>query len=182
MKRNVMFLFLLLFIIVGCGAPKEGEEKMNENTKIKMETTEGTMVFELYDSLAPITTGNFKKLVNERFYDGILYHRVIKDFMIQGGDPEGTGAGGPGYTIKDEFAPSLKHNKKGLLSMANRGPDTGGSQFFITLVPTPWLDGKHAIFGGIVEGVEVLDKIGSAPTGVNDRPVKEIKMIKVSVI
>ena len=151
-------------------------------TKIRMETTLGTMEFELYDDLVPITAGNFKKLVSEGYYDGIIFHRVIRNFMVQGGDPTGTGRGGPGYKIKDEFTLKLRHNKKGLLSMANSGPNTGGSQFFITLVPTPWLDDKHAIFGEITQGQDVLEKLGNVKTGQSDKPVDEIKMIKVTGI
>ncbi len=116
-------------------------------TMIELDTSMGKMTVKLYDNLVPRTAGNFKKLVEQGYYDSTIFHRIIKNFMIQGGDPTGTGTGGPGYTVPDEFHPSLKHDRKGLLSMANAGPNTGGSQFFITLVPTPWLDGKHAIFG-----------------------------------
>src|SRR3989338_2422272 len=162
----------------------EGETMKNasEKTRVSLETTMGTMVVELYDDKAPLTVENFKKLVNNGFYDGTIFHRVIKNFMVQGGDPKGTGTGGPGYTIKDEFGPGLKHDKKGILSMANAGPNTGGSQFFITLAPTSWLDGKHAIFGHIVEGEEVLDKIGSAQTNPGDKPKTEIKIVKASIV
>ncbi|HLC32996.1 MAG TPA: peptidylprolyl isomerase [Candidatus Nanoarchaeia archaeon] len=158
----------------------EGETM--KRTKVSIETTMGTMVVELYDDKAPLTVDNFKKLVGKGFYDGTIFHRVIKDFMIQGGDPKGTGTGGPGYTIKDEFGHGLKHDKKGVLSMANAGPNTGGSQFFITLVPTSWLDGKHAIFGHIVEGEDVLDKIGSTPTNPGDRPKTEVKIVEAQLI
>jgi len=152
------------------------------NTFVLMETSMGNMKIKLYDDKAPLTSKNFKDLVEKGFYNGIIFHRVIKDFMIQGGDPTGAGMGGPGYTIKDEFSPSLKHTKKGLLSMANSGPNTGGSQFFITLVPTPWLDNKHAIFGEVVEGIDVLEKIGATPTGANDKPKTEVKIIKASIV
>lgn len=154
----------------------------NMNTIVELETSMGTMKIELYDDKAPKTAKNFKDLVEKGFYDGTIFHRVIKDFMIQGGDPTGTGTGGPGYNIKDEFGPGLKHDKKGILSMANSGPDTGGSQFFILLVPTPWLDGKHAIFGALTEGMDVLDKIGSTPTGAGDKPKTEVKIIKARVV
>lgn len=156
------------------------EEKMT-NTMITMETTKGTMKIKLYDDKAPKTVENFKTLVAKGYYNGIIFHRVIKGFMIQGGDPTGTGMGGPGYTIKDEFGLGLKHTKKGMLSMANAGPNTGGSQFFITLAATPWLDGKHAIFGEVVEGLDVLEAIGSTPTDPSDKPRTEVKMVKVSV-
>ena len=161
-----------------------------DNTKVRMETNMGVMEFELYDELVPETAGNFKKLVEEGFYDGQRFHRIIENFMVQGGDPLSKdvsntarwGTGGPGYDIKDEFVDELKHTKKGLLSMANSGPNTGGSQFFITLVPTPHLDGRHAIFGEIVSGEDVLSEIGSVETDGADRPVKEIIVEKVSII
>ncbi len=149
---------------------------------VLLETTMGNMKIKLYDDKAPMTAKNFRDLVQKGFYDGTIFHRVIKNFMIQGGDPEGTGMGGPGYEIKDEFGPGLKHDRKGILSMANAGPNTGGSQFFITLVPTPWLDGRHAIFGELVEGVDVLEKIGNTPTGPGDRPKTEVKIIKASIV
>lgn len=152
------------------------------NTKIMIETNLGSIKVQLFDDKVPATAGNFKSLVEKKFYDGTVFHRVIKDFMIQGGDPEGTGMGGPGYEIKDEFHPSLKHNKKGLLSMANSGPNTGGSQFFITLVPTPWLDGKHAIFGEVIEGMDIVEKIGSTQTDSNDRPLKEVVVKSMKLV
>ncbi len=158
------------------------EVEENMNTIVELETTMGTMKIKLYDDKAPKTVKNFKDLVGKGFYDGTIFHRVIKDFMIQGGDPTGTGSGGPGYKIPDEFGPGLKHSKKGILSMANAGPNSGGSQFFITLVATPWLDGKHAIFGELVEGMDVLDKIGSTPTGSGDRPKTEVKIIKARIV
>ncbi|MEM3154608.1 MAG: peptidylprolyl isomerase [Candidatus Woesearchaeota archaeon] len=156
------------------------EEKMGDIAVL--ETNVGTMKLKLFADKAPKTVQNFKDLVNKGYYDGTIFHRVIKNFMIQGGDPTGTGRGGPGYNIPDEFGPGLKHDKKGILSMANAGPNTGGSQFFITLVPTPWLDGKHAIFGELIEGFDVLDKIGSAPTSAGDRPVNEVKIIRATII
>lgn len=153
-----------------------------QRTHIRMETTKGVMEFELYDDLVPITAGNFKKLVAQGYYDGVIFHRIIKEFMVQGGDPTGTGKEGPGYTIPDEFVSSLRHTQKGLLSMANAGPNTGGSQFFITLVPTPWLDNKHAIFGHIILGEDILNIIGAAPTDLQDRPKEEIKITKATII
>ncbi|MBT3262600.1 peptidylprolyl isomerase [Candidatus Woesearchaeota archaeon] len=179
--KKMMALLLIMVFVGGC--------KM-DNTKIKMETTAGDMEFELFDELVPETAGNFKKLVEEGFYDGQRFHRIIKDFMVQGGDPLSKdvanmarwGTGGPDYSIKDEFVDELKHDTKGLLSMANSGPNTGGSQFFITLVPTPWLDGKHAIFGKITSGENVLAALGAVETGESDRPVEEIIVTKVSVI
>lgn len=123
------------------------------------ETDKGTIKIELFEDKTPKTVANFEKLVNESFYDGLKFHRVIPDFMVQGGCPTGTGTGGPGYKFADEFHPSLKHDKPGILSMANAGPNTNGSQFFITHVPTPWLDGKHSVFGKVIEGQDVVDSI-----------------------
>lgn len=151
------------------------------NPTVTIETNHGTIVAELFEDVAPKTAGNFLKLARDGYYDGVVFHRVIENFMIQGGDPTGTGRGGPGYTIDDEFAPGLKHDQKGLFSMANAGPNTGGSQFFITLAATPWLDGKHAIFGKVVEGLDVVEAIGSTATGPGDRPKEEVVMKSVSV-
>ncbi len=158
------------------------ETEDNMNTIVELETNMGVMKIKLYDDKAPKTVKNFKDLVQKGFYDGTIFHRVIKNFMIQGGDPTGTGTGGPGYEIPDEFGAGLKHSKKGILSMANAGPNSGGSQFFITLAATPWLDGKHAIFGELTEGMEVLDKIGSTPTDAGDRPKAEVKIIKARIV
>jgi cyclophilin family peptidyl-prolyl cis-trans isomerase len=127
--------------------------------KARMETEKGTMLIELFADKAPKTVNNFVFLARQGFYEGIIFHRVIADFMVQGGDPTGKGSGGPGYRFEDEFHPSLKHDKPGRLSMANAGPGTNGSQFFITHVPTPWLDGKHSVFGQIIEGMDVLMSI-----------------------
>ena len=143
------------------------------------ETNMGTFKVELFTDLAPKTAQNFIDLAKKGFYDGVIFHRVIDGFMIQGGDPKGTGTGGPGYTIPDEFGPGLKHDGPGVLSMANAGPNTGGSQFFITLVPTPWLDGKHAIFGRVVSGMDVVEAIGKVKTGPQDRPVEDVVMNSV---
>lgn len=198
MKKIMHFSVILIALIILAACTTKTTDTTNNNslasnvgagntgetmgTKIKIETTMGTMTVRLYDDKVPLTAENFKKLAAKGFYDGVIFHRIIKDFMVQGGDPTGTGRGGPGYTIKDEFHPSLKHTKKGLLSMANAGPNTGGSQFFITLVPTPWLDGKHAIFGEVVEGLDVLDKIGKVETGENDEPVTAVVIKKMTII
>ena len=123
------------------------------------DTDKGTIRVELHADRAPRTVANFEKLVGQGYYDGLIFHRVIKDFMIQGGCPQGTGTGGPGYTFADEFHKDLKHSSPGVLSMANAGPNTNGSQFFITHVATPWLDGKHSVFGRVIEGQDVVDKI-----------------------
>ena len=147
--------------------------------KARMETEKGTMVIELFADKAPKTVNNFVFLANEGFYDGLVFHRVINDFMAQGGDPTGTGSGGPGYRFADEFDPSLKHDKPGRLSMANAGPNTNGSQFFITHVPTPWLDNKHSIFGQVVEGMDVLMSI---PARDPSRPSSSaVKILHVTI-
>lgn len=137
---------------------------MAENRRNKFTTNKGTFVAEIFEDKAPLTARNFIELTDNGFYDGIIFHRVIDDFMIQCGDPTGTGRGGPGYMIKDEFGEGLKHDDEGILSMANAGPNTGGSQFFITLASAPWLDGHHAIFGCIVEGMEIVRLIGFVVT------------------
>jgi len=151
------------------------------NRIVVMETTMGTIKIELFDDKAPITSKNFADLVGKGFYNNLSFHRVIADFMLQGGDPKGDGTGGPGYTIKDEFGSGLKHSSAGTLSMANAGPNTGGSQFFITLVPTPWLDGKHAIFGKVIEGMDVVEAIGAVSVDSNDRPRTPVVMKRVFV-
>lgn len=124
-----------------------------------IETNKGTIKLELFEDKVPKTVGNFEKLAGEGFYDGLKFHRVIADFMVQTGCPQGTGTGGPGYKFADEFHPDLKHDGPGILSMANAGPNTNGSQFFITHVETPWLDGKHSVFGKVIEGQDIVDAI-----------------------
>jgi peptidyl-prolyl cis-trans isomerase A (cyclophilin A) len=151
------------------------KDVINLERKIaEFKTNKGKFKIELYADKAPITVGNFMKLVNEGFYNGLIFHRVIPNFMIQCGCPHGTGRGGPGYTIRDEFHPDLKHNTKGVVSMANAGPNTGGSQFFITVSPTPWLDGKHSIFGAVIEGMDVVNKISNLQRDRNDKPLEDV--------
>jgi cyclophilin family peptidyl-prolyl cis-trans isomerase len=147
------------------------------------ETSMGNFKIELFDDLAPMTCRSFMDLAERNFYDGTIFHRVIDDFMIQGGDPTGTGTGGPGYTIPDEFGPGLAHDSEGILSMANAGPNTGGSQFFITLAPTPWLDGKHAIFGKVIEGMETVQAIGKtkATPQPQNKPVIDVVIKKLTI-
>ena len=141
--------------------------------KARMNTDNGVMVFELFADKTPKTVNNFVFLAREGFYDGVKFHRVIRDFMVQGGDPTGIGSGSPGYLFADEFHPSLKHSQRGVLSMANAGPNTNGSQFFITHVPTPHLDGKHSVFGQLIEGEDVLMSIPERdPRNVNAPAVK----------
>ena len=144
------------------------------NPTATIEAELGTIVIALHADQTPNTVANFTKLARDGFYDGIIFHRVIPGFMIQTGDPDGTGRGGPGYKFADEFSPDLRHDRAGILSMANAGPNTNGSQFFITLEPTPWLDNKHSIFGEVVEGIEVIRQIGKTTTGRNDRPEQDI--------
>ncbi|MGQ0562343.1 MAG: peptidylprolyl isomerase [Gemmatimonadota bacterium] len=151
------------------------------NRNATFETSAGNFEVELFEDKAPVTSKNFIDLAEKGFYDGTIFHRVIDSFMIQGGDPTGTGRGGPGYTIKDEFHKDLRHTEPGLLSMANAGPNTGGSQFFITLAATPWLDNKHAIFGRVTKGFDVVQKIGKTRTSPGDRPVEEQRINKVTV-
>ena len=160
-------------------------------------TSEGAFTARLFDAEVPQTVSNFTGLAegskewtdprtgrktNARYFDGTIFHRVIEGFMIQGGDPMGQGIGGPGYTFADEFSPKLRHDRPGLLSMANRGPNTNGGQFFITLAPTPWLDNKHSIFGEVTEGLDIVQKIGRTPTSKpGDRPVKPITIESVTI-
>jgi cyclophilin family peptidyl-prolyl cis-trans isomerase len=151
------------------------------NPTVTIETNHGTIVAEMFADVAPKTAGNFIELAKKGYYDGLIFHRVIDGFMIQGGCPDGTGRGGPGYHIPDEFGPGLGHTGPGIFSMANAGPNTGGSQFFITLAQTPWLDGKHAIFGRVTSGMDVVEAIGKVPTGRADRPVDDVVMEKVTV-
>jgi len=140
----------------------------------------GDLVIELFADKAPRTVNNFVFLARDGFYDGVTFHRVIKDFMAQGGDPTGTGRGGPGYTFADEFHPALKHSKAGILSMANAGPNTNGSQFFITFAPTPHLDGRHSVFGQVVKGMDALKSIGERDPATARTPGDAIKTIEIA--
>ena len=159
-------------------------------------TTEGTFTIRLFDQEAPRTVENFVGLaegtkswtdprtnqqVSRPYYDGLIFHRVIDGFMIQGGDPLGQGIGGPGYTFPDEFHPKLRHARPGMLSMANRGPNTNGGQFFITLAPTPHLDDRHSVFGEVIDGLDVVQKIGSAPTDSRDKPLKDVSITNITI-
>ncbi|MBW3010863.1 peptidylprolyl isomerase [Candidatus Woesearchaeota archaeon] len=194
---TALLLILMLAFVIGCSNSEPEDvtakavQQVEDNpvqevkemsTTIKIHTNHGDMTFRLYDAEAPKTVENFKKLIKDGFYDGLVFHRIIPNFMIQGGCPKGDGTGGPGYNIPDEFSPALKHDRKGILSMANAGPNTGGSQFFITLVPTPWLDNHHSIFGELIEGEKVLDEIGSVETGAMDRPKEPVVMEKVEIL
>ena len=171
---------------------KEEFKNLEDGLYAKMTTNHGAMTIKLYEEEAPMTVANFVGLAEGTkenkakakgvpYYDGIVFHRVIKDFMIQGGDPDGIGTGGPGYDFEDEFDSSLKHDKKGVLSMANAGPGTNGSQFFITEVPTPWLDGRHTIFGQVIEGLEVVDSISNVDKTPSDKPIVPVVIEKVEI-
>lgn len=200
-RRNYFFIFLILFsgcaskpgVVKDAGSqpsPKtetsatspQPEKKDAEIVKIKIETSLGDIYANLFPVEAPKTVGNFLKLTKSGYYDGLIFHRVIPDFMIQTGDPTGTGTGGPGYTFEDEFTPKLRHDKAGILSMANAGPNTNGSQFFITEAATPWLDGRHSIFGEVTEGLEVVKKITRVPRDSRDKPLESVTMKKVVVL
>lgn len=173
----IKFLCVLALLLISNAAFADESKR----PAAKFVTSMGDFKIELYSDLAPNTVKNFVDLANKKFYDGVIFHRVIDNFMIQGGDPKGNGTGGPGYTIPDEFGEGLKHNAPGILSMANAGPNTGGSQFFITLVPTPWLDGHHAIFGHVIDGMEIVEKIGHTKTGRNDRPVEDVVIKSITI-
>ena len=154
---------------------------VNKKYQAKFSTNYGDFTISLFAKETPITVNNFVTLARNKFYDGLVFHRVIEDFMIQGGDPKGNGTGGPGYTFKDETSP--KKLVKGSLAMANAGPNTNGSQFFIvTATETPWLDGKHTNFGEVVSGLDVVEKIGKVETGANDRPVKDVVINSIEII
>lgn len=160
-------------------------------------TTEGDFLVRFFDEHAPATVANFVELAEgtrewrhpatgqtERrpFFDGLVFHRVIDGFVIQGGDPLGTGTGGPGYRFADEFHPTLRHDRAGILSMANAGPNTNGSQFFVTLGATPHLDGKHTVFGEVIEGMNVVDRIGGTRTGPGDRPIQDVRIETIEIL
>ena len=189
MKKMFMCLTLaLVFMTTACAAGSfwdfkkdEGQSKVANRISV-FDTNMGEFEIELFEDKTPMTTKNFIDLAQEGFYDGVIFHRIIDGFMIQGGDPTGTGMGGPGYTIEDEFTPELTHESEGILSMANTGrPHTGGSQFFITLAATPWLDGHHTVFGKVIKGMEVVREIGHVKTGPQDRPVHDVVINKITI-
>ncbi len=152
---------------------------IRKNYTAVIHTDNGDIKLKLFADKVPATVNNFVFLARQGFYDGTIFHRVINDFMVQGGDPTGTGMGGPGYKFKDEFHPSLKHDKPGMLSMANAGPGTNGSQFFITHVPTPWLDNKHSVFGQVVGGMDVVNSIKPRDPSNRNAPAVHIKSIDI---
>ncbi len=168
-------------VLIGIGLMAPMASGAPVRPRATIETTKGTIVIELYNDEAPRTVENFITLARKGFYNGIIFHRVIPGFMIQTGDPAGTGMGGPGYTFKDEFSRNLHHDKPGVVSMANAGPDTNGSQFFITLAATPWLDGKHSVFGHVIEGQSVVEEIAKGARDAHDRPVEDVVMKQVTI-
>jgi peptidylprolyl isomerase len=182
-KKTWMAMFIIAILIVALGVIYFMAKKDNNaGTKVEFNTNYGKIVLLMYDDM-PITTGNFVSLVNKGFYDGVIFHRIIDGFMLQGGDPQGNGMGGPGYVIKDEFTHAGgNRNKRGTISMANAGPNTGGSQFFINLVDNSFLDGKHPAFGEVVEGMDVVDKIAKVQTNDNDRPLKDVVIQSAKVL
>lgn len=192
--KNIMIVFFTVFGLLACNAQDTGEVKTKE-TQTKEENKEmtvaiiktnmGTIEIELFADQTPKTVENFVGLANKGYYNGVIFHRVIKDFMIQGGDPTGTGRGGEslwGGKFADEIVPALKHDEPGVLSMANAGPNTNGSQFFITVVPTPWLDGKHTVFGKVINGMDIVYDISKVQTSKpGDKPLQDVVMESVTI-
>ncbi len=190
-KISILVLCSILFSLTACN---DKYPDLEDGLYAEFKTNQGDFVARLYHEATPMTVASFVSLAEgksemaseeyqgKRFYDGLTFHRVIEDFMIQGGDPSGTGSGGPGYKFPNEIVDTLQHDSKGILSMANSGPDTNGSQFFITLKETPWLNGMHTVFGKVVQGQEVVDQIGSLETDERDRPAQEVVMEEVNII
>ncbi len=191
---NLIALLSAMFVFFSCNSQKKAYKDLGDGLFADIETTKGHIVVKLNYKEVPTTVANFVTLAEGKnnfvkveykgkpFYNGTIFHRVIDGFMIQGGDPTGTGMGDPGYRFEDEFVPSLKHSKKGILSMANSGPNTNGSQFFITQVPTPHLDGRHTVFGETVKGEEVIDAIAKTPRNGQDRPNEDIKIKNITIV
>ncbi len=174
---KILSLIASLTLVCACGANAQNKAE----TIIALKTNQGTIKIKLYPDIAPKTCENFIGLVKKGYYDGLIFHRVIPGFMIQGGDPTGTGMGGEsvwGGKFEDEFSSKVEFNKPGILAMANSGPGTNGSQFFITVAETPWLNGHHTIFGEVIEGMDIVEKIVNTSRGANDRPNEEQKIIK----
>lgn len=192
-KQILFYTFsITLIILVGCQSKNEQPEtstekkgaKMDEMVVATMQTNMGNIEIELFEKETPKTVENFIGLSEKGYYEGVIFHRVIENFMIQGGDPTGTGMGGASFwggKFNDEFDPTLKHDVPGVLSMANAGPNTNGSQFFITLVPTPWLDGRHTVFGKVINGLDVVLKIGNVETAGADKPVDDVVIEKITI-
>jgi len=193
MKRILAYPIMFLLLFTACKSSKYAD--LGDGVFADIQTTKGDIVIKLYHDATPVTVANFVSLAEgnspfvtdslkeKKYYDGLIFHRVMKDFMIQGGDPLGVGRGGPGYQFKDEFVDTLLHSRKGIVSMANPGPpNTNGSQFFITHKETPWLNGKHSIFGEVVKGMEVLDTIANVPVAPPNKPIEDVVMNKVEII
>jgi peptidylprolyl isomerase len=181
--KNILLSAVLLLTAAGCVNAQDKESGVGQSTVI-LETNQGNVELKLFSDIAPKTVENFVGLVNKGYYNGIIFHRVIKGFMIQGGDPTGTGRGGEslwGGKFDDEFSSKVRFDRKGLLAMANAGPGTNGSQFFITTAETPWLNDRHTIFGEVVNGYDVIQKIEDCQKGYGDRPVQEQKIVKAYV-
>ena len=172
--RKILFVLSMLFLNGNLSAK-------DKDLIADINTTMGTMKVKLFYKKAPQTVSNFVTLAQKGFYNGIIFHRVIPNFMIQTGDPDGNGTGGPGYAFGDEFDPSLKHSKPGMLSMANSGPNTNGSQFFITVAPTPHLDNKHSVFGEVISGYDIAEKISKVDRDARDKPKKEVKIKTITI-
>jgi len=194
--KNIFFVLILILLTTACKSNQTElksqdkgtimeEKKGTQKLVATVETNMGTFELELFADKAPRTVENFAGLAKKGYYDGVIFHRIINGFVIQGGDPTGTGRGGEslwGGKFEDEFDPTLRHTGPGLLSMANSGPNTNGSQFFITLAPTPWLDNKHSIFGQVITGMDVIDKIANVQVDqVYNKPYQEVKMLKVTI-
>jgi peptidylprolyl isomerase len=174
-KKSKIITFIIVAIIILAGVYYF---TMGKSKVVTLETSMGTIKMEMFSDMT-VTAGNFESLVSKGFYNGIIFHRVIDGFMIQGGDPTGTGTGGPGYKIKDEF--KGHSNVRGTIAMANAGPNTGGSQFFINLVDNTYLDSKHPVFGHVISGMDVIDKIAKVPTDDGDRPLTDVKIVKATL-
>ncbi|KPM31695.1 Peptidyl-prolyl cis-trans isomerase [Croceitalea dokdonensis DOKDO 023] len=190
-----LFSYVTIVLVLALSSCKSGKNPdLADGLYADIQTNKGDIVVKLHQEAVPLTVANFVSLAegnspfvsnefkDKKYYDGLTFHRVMKDFMIQGGDPLASGTGGPGYTFKDEFVDSLKHSKKGILSMANPGPDSNGSQFFITHKPTPWLDGRHSVFGEVVKGIDVVDSIANVKTLPGDKPEIPVTMNTIDII
>jgi cyclophilin family peptidyl-prolyl cis-trans isomerase len=179
--KTLGLILIIIFSITFLNCNSSKSNNTNKNI-MKVETNMGTFKIKLYPEEAPKTVAHIKELAGKGFFDGIIFHRIIAGFVIQGGDPTGTGTGGSGKSIPDEFNNNLKHSKKGMVAMANSGrPNSQDSQFYITLAPLEFLDGKYTVFGEVVDGLEVITKMGEVATGPNDKPVNEVKMVKVTL-
>lgn len=192
-KAPMIALIVILILSAGCTQSIQERDsshqrevgkmttlEQNPQKLVRLETNMGNITIALASDM-PVTAGNFESLVKKGYYDGVIFHRVIDGFMIQGGDPTGTGSGGPGYMIKDEFT-DHNQNNRGTISMANAGPNTGGSQFFINLVNNNFLDSKHPVFGKVVDGMDVVDRIGKVKTGPGDRPLQNVTIIHATMV